>query len=80
MGNSEFIILRMSLLKRAIAEAIILQAIEDLWDDEEKGESIDFFRGEGFGLCSEIACIDSSGRIKLLNIVKTIINMRGTAL
>lgn len=59
--------------KRNIAELIILQCIEDLWDQEEKRGSADFFKGEGFRLCAEIAGIDIYGQYRLLDIVLNIV-------
>ncbi len=38
-----------------LAEAVILQAIEDLFSKDHRQESIWFFRGEGFRLASEIS-------------------------
>src|SRR5512143_3025437 len=42
---------------RRLAEAIILQSIEDLWNPVCKKGSLMFFQGDGFALCSEIAGI-----------------------
>lgn len=42
---------------RSLAEAIILQSIEDLWHPVSKKGSLLFFEGDGFELCSEIAGI-----------------------
>ena len=42
---------------RSLAEAIILQSIEDLWNPVCKRGSLIFFEGDGFVLCSELAGI-----------------------
>ena len=42
---------------RSLAEAIILQSIEDLWDPVCRRGSLSFFKSDGFVLCSEIAGI-----------------------
>ena len=40
---------------KALAEAIILQSLEDLWDERHRKESLEFFKGQGFGVYSGIA-------------------------
>ena len=52
-----------------LAEAIILQSIEDLWNPVCKKGSLMFFQGDGFALCSEIAGI---GYIKQLAMLRTL--------
>jgi len=52
---------------RILAEAVILQSIEDLWNPVCKRESLLFFEGDGFELCSEIAGI---GYIKQLAMLR----------
>jgi len=54
---------------KVLAEAILLQSMEDLWIDEERTNCIDFFSGEGFRLCSEIAGMSSDDKVKILNMV-----------
>jgi hypothetical protein len=58
---------------RALADAVLLQSIEDLWIDEERSNSIDFFIGEGFRICSEIGGMSSDDKVKILNMVEDII-------
>lgn len=41
-----------------LAEAIILQALEDMWDERYLKESITFFMGDGFDVWSCIAGLD----------------------
>jgi len=55
---------------RALAETIILQSIEDLWYEGEKTELLQFFFGEGFGICADVAGIDYGGRMQLLSLVR----------
>lgn len=55
---------------RNLAEAVILQSIEDLWDPAHHKKAIDFFTGDAFNLCSEIAGLDSSGKTKLILFLK----------
>src|SRR5208282_5051833 len=52
---------------KALAEAILLQSMEDLWNYEERSNCIDFFSGEGFRTCSEIAGMSSDDKVKILN-------------
>lgn len=54
---------------RHLAEAVILQSIEDLWNPECRGESHDFFDGEGFVLCSEIAGITHMKQLTVLRML-----------
>ena len=58
-------------LKRKInnlAEAIILQSLEDLYEASHREESLEFFRGEGFRICTEIAGIAPEGKFQLKSI------------
>lgn len=41
-----------------LAEAIILQALEDMWNDRYFQDSIKFFMGDGFSVWSYIAGLD----------------------
>ena len=54
---------------KPLAEAIIMQAIEDLWDDKHRGESIDFFKGRGFRYCARMAEMGSFEQAVLLQIL-----------
>ncbi len=58
---------------KGLAEAILLQSMEDLWIDKERSDCMDFFIGEGFHVCSEIAGMSSDDKVKILNIVHEII-------
>lgn len=64
---------------RILAEAIILQSIEDLWHPAGKKGSLLFFQGDGFELCSEIAGISYIGQLAMLRMLAyagPIINLR----
>lgn len=50
-----------------LAEAIILQSLEDIWAPEYKKETSEFFSGSGFGICSEIAGLDTVTQFKVLH-------------
>ena len=52
--------------KRALAEAIILQTIADLCDARLRNECEEFFRGEGFRICSDIIEMDKQSRTDLI--------------
>ena len=54
---------------RNIAELIILQGIEDLWNERERHGSRDFFTGKGFSLCAGIAGMKLHDQGRLLNMV-----------
>lgn len=56
---------------RSLAEAIILQSIEDLWNPVNKKESLKFFKSNGFELCADIAGMSNSDKMKLLKMIET---------
>ena len=58
----------------SIAELIMLQTIEDLWNEEERGDSINFFRGKDFTVCAEIAGMGLYDQARLLGMVQVIVN------
>lgn len=62
---------------KVLAEGIILQSIEDLWVKHHKEDCIAFFKGKGFRDCAEMAGMTTSDQIKLLNLVKKIIENQG---
>ena len=55
---------------KKIAETIILQAIKDLWSALHRQESIKFFTGEGFAICSRIAGMGMYEKLKLIQTIK----------
>ncbi len=52
-----------------LAEAVILQSIEDLWIENRREECIRFFSGEDFRTCAAIAELDTADQIKILNML-----------
>lgn len=58
---------------KGLAEAIILQAMEDLWAEEHKKQSMVFFSGEGFRLCAELAVMGLYDQVRLLQILKGVL-------
>lgn len=62
---------------KGLAEGIILQSIDDLWDKHHKEDCISFFKGKGFRDCAEMAGMSTSDQIQLLNFVKNIIETQG---
>ena len=59
-----------------IAEAIILQAIEDLWSAVHRKESIEFFTGEGFAICARIVGMGLYQKLRLIQVIKKAIQKR----
>ena len=59
----------------SLMERIILQSIEDLWTDGEEDDCINFFRGEGFGICADIAGMNLHDQARLLNFANRIIDL-----
>ena len=58
---------------KELAEGIILQSIEDLSDPYLREDCIHFFKGDDFGLCAELATMDTADQLKLLTLVKNTI-------
>lgn len=58
---------------KGLAEGIILQSMEDLWDKQHKEDCIIFFKGKGFRDCAEMAGMSTLEQLRLLNLVKNII-------
>jgi len=54
---------------KSLAEAVILQAIEDLFDPSERIKSIDFFKGKNFSLCAEMAGLNAVGQIMIIRML-----------
>jgi hypothetical protein len=51
---------------KSLAEAVILQSLEDFWSLTHRQQSMDFFKGEGFKICSSIAELDAMKQIEIL--------------
>jgi hypothetical protein len=54
---------------KKLAESIILQCIEDLWDKTTMKQSAEFFSRRGFSVCASIAGMDICDQVKLLDLV-----------
>ncbi len=54
---------------KALAEAVILQAVEDLWSDTQRQRSREFFTGGAFGLFADIADMGAIERVRLLKMI-----------
>lgn len=54
---------------RSLAEAIILQSLEDLWMLEGREDSKEFFTGEGFQICAEIAGLNTLEQFRVLHLI-----------
>ncbi|MDA8086767.1 MAG: hypothetical protein M0Z75_08720, partial [Nitrospiraceae bacterium] len=54
---------------KSLAEAIILQSMEDFWSNAYRQESIEFFKGEGFKVCAEIAGMGHDEQSKVLEML-----------
>ena len=51
---------------KSLAEAVILQSIEDLFDSLQREKSIDFFKGENFTLCAETAGLSTLKQMRII--------------
>ena len=58
---------------RHLAEAIILQSIEDLWNELHREDCKTFFNGGGFSICARIAGMGLSDQEKLLSLIDGLI-------
>lgn len=63
---------------RTLAEAIILQSMEDLWTPQERRCCRRFFGGEGFRICAEIAGLNTLERFRFLHLIGGKDNGRNT--
>ena len=57
-----------------LAEAIILQAIDDLYDRTEHDMSVEFFTGDGFAECAELAGMDHERKMGVLEVVSRVVS------
>jgi len=58
---------------RGLAESIILQSFEDLWAKNYRKDSENFFTGDTFCLCAEIAGMSTLDQIKMRTMVKSVL-------
>jgi hypothetical protein len=54
---------------RDLSEAIILQSASDLLDAPRDKDTLEFFSGEGFRLCAEMAKMDHDDKIRFLTML-----------
>jgi len=57
---------------KGLAESIILQSFEDLWIKNYRKDSENFFTGDTFCLCADIAGMSALDQIKMLYMVKSL--------
>jgi dihydrofolate reductase len=55
---------------RALAEAVILQSIEDLWSKAKRKRSVEFFMGDGFSLYADMAGMKIIDRLRLFRMLR----------
>jgi hypothetical protein len=60
---------------RKLAESIILQSIEDLWDKASRKQSMSFFTERGFSICACIAGMNIYDQMLLLDMVNRSMKM-----
>jgi hypothetical protein len=63
---------------KELAEAVILQSIEDLWDKDRKEACGFFFCGQGFSFWADAAGIKIPDRRKLLSLVMSSLTQGGS--
>jgi len=56
-----------------LAEGIILQAIDDLFDDNQREDCIAFFQSKDFAILAEMAGLDRASQVGLSDLVERII-------
>jgi len=58
---------------KGLAESIILQSLEDLWSKNHRKDSENFFTGDTFCLCADIAEMKDLDQIKMRHMVKKVL-------
>jgi hypothetical protein len=53
-----------------LAEAVILQTLEDLWSKTHKKRSLAFFTTEGFHICAEISGMKIADRLRFFRLLR----------
>lgn len=53
---------------RNLAEAVILQSLEDLCTPEYREENVAFFRGDAFKIYADIAELNSFNKVKTMKL------------
>jgi len=54
---------------KSLAEAIILQSMEDMWSTAHRDESEEFFGGEGFDICAGLAGLNADEQKKIIGML-----------
>ena len=54
---------------KTLGEAIIMQAIEDLYNPLHRAESVEFFKSDNFSHCAELAGINEVEKFRLLMMI-----------
>ncbi len=54
---------------KVLAEAVILQAVEDLWSKTHRRKSIEFFTGAGFKEYADMAGMGPVDRLRLIKMI-----------
>ncbi len=57
---------------RQLAEAVILQSMEDVWQVMYKQASIEFFSGDGFKIYADAARMKVVDRLRLLRLLRRV--------
>jgi hypothetical protein len=61
-----------------LAEGIILQAVDDIFDDNQREDCIAFFRSKDFATLAEMAGLDRASQARLFDLVRHIIAVSAT--
>lgn len=60
---------------RLLAEAVMLQALEDMWCDDGEEVAMAFFRGDGFSDCCDIIGVSSDGRRVIMDMAEKVLRI-----
>ena len=63
---------------KELAETVILQSIEDLWDKKRREECSSFFCGQGFSFWAGAAGMTISARRKILSMILASMTEKGS--
>jgi hypothetical protein len=58
---------------KELAEGIILQSVEDPYNEDERQDCITFYGSNNFIICAEMAEMDTASQVGLLDFVKCVI-------
>ena len=62
---------------KGLVEGVILQAMEDLWNEGYREDSVSFFKGRDFSLCADIAGLNLDDQVRMLKMVKDVVDHQG---